>query len=73
MLRVWRLVPLQTSRAPPDRARFARWREDIYVGGLRCLTSRYSLLLSVWVDPYAEHTLYANLPARVWQAARGWG
>jgi len=29
-------------------------RKDL--GGLRCLTLRYSLLLSVWVDPSAEHT-----------------
>ena len=28
-------------------------RKDL--GGLRCLTLRYSLLLSVWVDPSAEH------------------
>jgi len=29
-------------------------RKDL--GGLRCLTLRYSLLLSVWVDPSAEHS-----------------
>jgi len=28
-----------------------------YLGGLRCLTLRYSLPLSVWFDPNAEHTL----------------
>jgi len=26
-------------------------------GGLRCLTLRYSLPLSVWVDPHAEHIM----------------
>jgi len=36
-------------------ARFGRWREEIF-GRARCLTLRYSLLLSVWVDPSAEHT-----------------
>ena len=30
-------------------------RKDL--GGLRCLTLRYSLSLSVWVDPNAEHRL----------------
>ena len=35
-------------------ARFGRWREEIF-GRARCLTLRYSLLLSVWVDPSAEH------------------
>jgi len=35
-------------------ARFGRWREERF-GRVRCLTSRYSLLLSVWVDPSAEH------------------
>jgi len=25
------------------------------LGGLRCLTLRYSLPLSMWVDPHAEH------------------
>jgi len=31
-----------------------RWRGEIF-GRYRCLTLRYSLLLSVWVDPSAEH------------------
>jgi len=35
-------------------ARFGRWREERF-GRARCLTLRYSLLLSVWVDPSAEH------------------
>jgi len=30
-------------------------RKDL--GGLRCLTLRYSLPLSVWVDPHAEHNI----------------
>jgi len=33
-------------------------RKDL--GGLRCLTLRYSLLLSVWVDPSAEHILFVT-------------
>jgi len=37
-------------------ARFGRWREKTF-GRARCLTLRYSLPLSVWVDPLAEHTL----------------
>ena len=36
-------------------ARFGRWREERF-GRTRCLTVRYSLLLSLWVDPSAEHT-----------------
>jgi len=36
------------------RLRFGRWREKRF-GRARCLTLRYSLLLSVWVDPSAEH------------------
>ena len=35
-------------------AHFCRWREDRF-GRARCLTLRYSLLLSVWADPSAEH------------------
>ena len=35
--------------------RFGRWRGERF-GRYRCLTSRYRLLLSVWVDPSAEHT-----------------
>jgi len=35
-------------------ARFGRWREERF-GRARCLTLRYSVLLSVWVDPSAEH------------------
>jgi len=35
-----------------------RWRGEIF-GRYRCLTLRYSLLLSVWVDPSAEHRDYA--------------
>ena len=31
-----------------------RWRGERF-GRYRCLTLRYSLLLSVWVDPSAEH------------------
>ena len=38
-------------------ARFGRWREEGF-GRARCLTLRYSLLLSVWVDPSAEHIIY---------------
>jgi len=39
-----------------------------YLGGLRWLTLEYSLLLSVWVDPYAEHS---KLTLRIgWQCAR---
>jgi len=38
-------------------ARFGRWREERF-GRARCLTLRYSLLLSVWVDPSDQkHTL----------------
>jgi len=33
VLGVWRLAPLQTSRAPPYRARFGRWRR----GRARCV------------------------------------
>jgi len=36
-------------------ARFSRWREERF-GRARCLTLRYSLLLSVWVDPSAGHS-----------------
>ena len=38
-------------------ARFGRWREERF-GRARCLTLRYCLLLSLWVDPSpsAEHT-----------------
>jgi len=35
-------------------ARFGRWREERF-GRARCLTLRYSLLLSVWVDSSAVH------------------
>jgi len=35
-------------------ARFGRWREETF-GQDRCLTLRYSLPLSVWVDPVTEH------------------
>jgi len=35
-------------------ARFGRWREERF-GRARCLTLRYSVLISVWVDPSAEH------------------
>jgi len=34
-----------------------RWRGERF-GRYRCLTLRYSLLLSVWVDPSAEHSLF---------------
>jgi len=37
-------------------ARFGRWREET-LARARCLTLRYSLPLSVWVDPLAEHLL----------------
>jgi len=37
-------------------ARFGRWREERF-GRARCLTLRYSLLLSVWVDPSADHAV----------------
>jgi len=36
-----------------------RWRAERF-GRYRCLTLRYSLLLSVWVDPSAEH-MYTGL------------
>jgi len=36
-------------------------RKDL--GGLRCLTLRYSLLLSVWVDPSTEHNPPSLFPA----------
>jgi len=39
--------------------RFGRWREERF-GRARCLTLRYSLLLSVWVDPSAEHGIRPN-------------
>ena len=35
-------------------ARFGRWREGTF-GRARWLTVRYSLPLSLWVDPLAEH------------------
>jgi len=35
-------------------ARFGRWRGERF-GRYRCLTLWYGLLLSVWVDPSAEH------------------
>jgi len=35
--------------------RLGRWREEAF-GRARCLTLRYSLPLSVWVDPLAAHT-----------------
>ena len=35
-------------------ARFGRWRGERF-GRYRCLTLRCSVLLSVWVDPTAEH------------------
>ena len=34
-------------------ARFGRWREETF-GRAQCLTLRFSLPLSVWVDPLAE-------------------
>jgi len=37
----------------------ARWREERF-GRARCLTLRYSLLLSVWVDPSAEQNVLAR-------------
>ena len=37
-------------------AHFGRWREETF-GRARCLTLRYSLPLSVWVDSLAEHML----------------
>jgi len=42
-------------------ARFGRgrWRGERF-GRYRCLTLRYSLLLSVWVDPSAEHSLLSQ-------------
>jgi len=33
----------------------AMCRGTHFSGGLRCLTLRYNLPLSVWVDPHAEH------------------
>ena len=50
--------PLRLCRRRDRRlvgARFFRWREET-VGRARCLTLRYSLPLSVWVDPLAKHT-----------------
>jgi len=41
-------------------ARFGRRRGERF-GRARCLTLRYSLLLSVWVDPSAEHIVYFPL------------
>ena len=41
--------PDQAALAASAEARGARF------GRYRCLTLRYSLLLSVWVDPSAEH------------------
>jgi len=49
--------PRRLSRRGDRRlvgARFGRWREDTFGRG-RCLTLRYSLPLSVWVDSLAEH------------------
>jgi len=37
-----------------------RWRGERF-GRYRCLTLRYSLMLSVWVDPPAEHRVVAGL------------
>ena len=45
-------------------ARFSRWREERF-GRARCFTLRYSVLLSVWVDPSAEHTVEENLLRRI--------
>jgi len=42
------------ERRPTGRALAVGVRKDL--GGLRCWTLRYSLLLSVWVDPSAERT-----------------
>ena len=36
-------------------ARFGRRLRETIFGRARCLTLRHSLLLSVWVDPSAEH------------------
>jgi len=45
-------------------ARFGRWREERF-GRARCLTLRYSLLLSVWVDPSVEHMLVFGVCVQV--------
>jgi len=49
-----RCVAPRAERPLIGAARFGRWREERF-GRDRCLTLRYSLLLSVWVDPSAEH------------------
>jgi len=61
VLGVWLPAPLSTPRALSDHG--AIWPLAVGVGKgerfgrHRCLTLRYSLLLSVWVDPSAEHML----------------
>jgi len=59
VLGVWLPAPLPTPRALPDHGAIlavGRWRGERF-GRYRCLTLRYSLLLSVWVDPSAEHNI----------------
>jgi len=68
VLGVWLHVPLPTPRALPDHG--ALWPLAVGVekdfGRYRCLTLRYSLLLSVWVDPSAEHrySIHCNAGGR---------
>jgi len=64
VLGVWLPAPLPTSRAPQVGARFGRWREEVF-GRARCLSLSYSLLLSVWVDPSAEHRVRVRVRVKV--------
>jgi len=60
VLGVWLPAPLPTPRALPDRGTLwplAVGVEKDRFERYRCLTLQYSLLLSVWVDPSAEHIL----------------
>jgi len=63
VLGVWLPAPLPTPRALPDHG--AIWPLAVGVekdfGRYRCLTLRYSLLLSVWVDPSAEHSFCTSI------------
>ena len=56
MLGVWLPAPADAASAACSGRALAvgRWRGERF-GRYRCLTLRYSLLLSVWVDPSAEH------------------
>jgi len=56
VLGVWLPAPADAASTACSRRALAvgRWRGERF-GRYRCLTLRYSLLLSVWVDPSAEH------------------